>query len=118
MPGFSSGRSRKRDNSLVRVWLLGWDGQIYGLQRLSKIAKRDRISYYHPSHYNYMMPRHFETLFNEVGFKVLPLGWYPPVPWVSGLLGRAMVREIKSSVRWMQNVLGLPYARHVYFVEK
>jgi 2-polyprenyl-3-methyl-5-hydroxy-6-metoxy-1,4-benzoquinol methylase len=94
------------------------DREIDALRSASKIVKRDRISYYHPGHFNYMMPRHFETLLKEVGFKISSLGWYPPVPWATELVSRAMERDLKAGVRWLQNVLGLPYARHVYFVEK
>jgi 2-polyprenyl-3-methyl-5-hydroxy-6-metoxy-1,4-benzoquinol methylase len=94
------------------------DREIDALKSATRIVKGDRISYYHPGHYNYMMPRQLERLLKEVGFRILPIVHYPPVPLGPGLLRRSLLRNTKSAVRWLQNALGLPYDRHVYFVEK
>lgn len=88
------------------------------LRSASKIEKRHRISHYHPGHVNYMMPKDFARLLREIGFEITPYAFYPPLPLVPGLIRQALVNHAKTALRTLQNVLNLPYPRHVYVVRK
>jgi 2-polyprenyl-3-methyl-5-hydroxy-6-metoxy-1,4-benzoquinol methylase len=93
-------------------------GELNQLRSAETIKKRDRISYYHPGHLNYMLPKHFERILREVGFEIKPWAFYPPVPFVRGLATRSLLPKLKTLVRTAQNILGAPYSRHVYVVRK
>ena len=94
------------------------DKELPKLQNAKTINRKDRISYYHPGHLNYMLPKHFERLLTEVGFEILPITHFPPVPFSSVTSKNYVLRNIKTLVRTLQNVLGLPYARNFYIVQK
>jgi 2-polyprenyl-3-methyl-5-hydroxy-6-metoxy-1,4-benzoquinol methylase len=98
--------------------VMNLDREVGALKSAAKIEKRNKLSYYHPGHYNYMMPRHFERLLTEVGFRTLPMVHYPAVPLGPGMFRKSLTRNLKAGTRWLQNALGLPYERYVYFVEK
>jgi len=98
--------------------VMNLDGELPQLQAATQIQKRDRISYYHPRHLNYMMPRHFSRILQDVGFKILPMVTYAPARPGPDFLRRNLWVKSKASVRWLQNRFSLPYHRHVYFAQK
>jgi 2-polyprenyl-3-methyl-5-hydroxy-6-metoxy-1,4-benzoquinol methylase len=94
------------------------DKELAQLMSAKKIQKRDVINHYHPWHLNYMMPREFEKMLKDIGFEILPLVHYPPPSPVAGAARRNTATKFKAGIRWLQNALGLPYKRYVYFVQK
>jgi|GEM_PF-1932430 len=94
------------------------DKEIGQLRAATTIKKSDRISYYHPGHFNYMMPKDFERLLKEIGYEIMPLVHYAPVPFASGFYREFLLTHLKRGVRYLQNVLGLPYDRYYYIVRK
>ena len=99
--------------------IMDLENELSDLVSATKIIKRLAISHYHPWHLNYMMPRHFEKILKDVGFTILPtIQYYPPASPGAGAAGRKLVVMAKTSIRWLQNRLGLPYKRYVYIVQK
>lgn len=49
------------------------DSEADALKIAKKITKKDKLSYYHPGHLNYMTATHFLRISKETGFKVVPL---------------------------------------------
>ena len=94
------------------------DKEIGALRAAKQIRKKDRISYYHFGHFNYMMPRHIEQLIKEVGFEITPMVHYPPVHWAPGHYREYFTRNLKRAIRYTQNLLGLPYDRYFYILRK
>jgi 2-polyprenyl-3-methyl-5-hydroxy-6-metoxy-1,4-benzoquinol methylase len=81
--------------------------ELADLKSTKKIIKSDLLSHYHPWHLNYMMPKTFEKLLKEVGFKVLPTVLHiPPAAPGAGVVGRKMIIAAKTGIRWLQNALG------------
>jgi 2-polyprenyl-3-methyl-5-hydroxy-6-metoxy-1,4-benzoquinol methylase len=95
------------------------DVELSELKSSQKIVKGELISHYHPGHLNYMMPKQFEGLLKEIGFKILPNVYYfPPASPGAGMLGRQINSMVKKSIRWIQNLFGLPYKRYSYILQK
>ena len=88
------------------------------LKAAKKIVKKDRISYYHPDHLNYLTARQFEDLLKSVGFKVTARTHYPPVLLSKKTLRKFVFRQLKVAIRTTQNLLGLPYDRQYFIVQK
>lgn len=88
------------------------------LRQARRIAKKDRISHYHPWHLNYLTPAQFRRLLEECGFRVTPLALYPPVPAVARLWRKILWRNAKAAIRLAQNAMRLPYDRYVFVAEK
>ena len=53
--------------------IMDLDREIGALKSAKKITKKDKLSYYHPGHLNYMTPKHFLKIASDVGFEVVPL---------------------------------------------
>jgi 2-polyprenyl-3-methyl-5-hydroxy-6-metoxy-1,4-benzoquinol methylase len=98
--------------------VMNLDAELAQLTAANKISKRDAINHYHPWHLNYMMPREFERMLQDIGFKILPMGYHTPAVPGAGAVRRRIAVTIKASIRWIQNILGLPYTRYVYYVQK
>jgi len=94
------------------------DKELDQLRNAKQIVKKDQISYYHVEHFNYMMPKHFSRLVKDVGFTITPLAQFAPVPLAKGMLGSFLLRNIKCTIRILQNTLGIPYKRYFYILQK
>jgi len=93
--------------------------ELEALKSAEKISAKDAISHYHPRHYNYMLPKHFENLLASVGFKILPAVFtYNPGPLYSGSAGFFFAQNCKSITRFLLNLAGLSPRRQDYLVEK
>jgi 2-polyprenyl-3-methyl-5-hydroxy-6-metoxy-1,4-benzoquinol methylase len=57
--------------------IMDLDREIKSLKSANKISKRDKLSYYHPGHLNYMTPMHFLRISKEVGFEIAPIYMEP-----------------------------------------
>jgi SAM-dependent methyltransferase len=88
------------------------------LKAATKIAKKDRISHYHPWHLNYLTPRQFRSLLDGLGFRVTNLAFYAPPPPAAWLWRERLRQAAKTVVRTSQNALRLPYDRYVFIAEK
>lgn len=94
------------------------DRELDQLKAATKIVKKDRISYYHPEHLNYMTSRQFQDLLRSVGFRITSRTHYPPVPLTKDSVRPFLLRGLKVAIRTVQNVLRLPYDRQYFIVEK
>ena len=94
------------------------DREIGALQAAKRIKKADRISYYHPNHLNYMMPRDFERMIRDIGFRVTTWVPHAPPPLTVATVADAAKGAAKRAVRFAQNALHLPYARYAYLLRK
>lgn len=94
------------------------DRELESLKKAPKIVKSDRISYYHPSHVNYLMPKTFARMLKDTGFEITPILFYPPLPFTWNFLGRHWKQKMKFVIRTIQCALGLPFDRHVYVLRK
>lgn len=94
------------------------DKELSQLRSAKSIKKKDRISYYHPGHLNYMLPKHFKRIVTEVGFEITSITHFPPVPLTRITVRDYLLRNAKFLVRYLQNVLQIPYDRHFYIVQK
>jgi 2-polyprenyl-3-methyl-5-hydroxy-6-metoxy-1,4-benzoquinol methylase len=89
------------------------------LKAAEKIVKKDRLSHYHPKHYNYMTQNEFLELISEVGFKLTPMVCYLAMPPMGpGFIKQNIVQSVKRSVRYLQNMCGIPYHRETFVLQK
>ena len=94
------------------------DRDINKLRNAKSINKKDSIGHYHPGHINYLKPKQFKDLLNNIGFEVLSLNVKPPVPLTKHSLKTFLRRNAVQFVKTAFNYLGVPYSRHAFIVRK
>ena len=99
--------------------IMDLDREIHELTEANKIIKKDKLSYYHPGHLNYMKPKMFSRMIRETGFEIKPMVFiYPPVPFERDNIKSYLISKIKHSIRYVQTIFGIMKSRYVFIVQK
>ena len=94
------------------------DREINQLRNAKAIYKKDIICHYHPGHINYLKPKQFKNLVENIGFEVLSFSVKPHVPLTKHSIKQHLYHNSVRFAKTAFNLLGVPYNRQAFIVRK